>query len=69
MFAKYDFEWFSFLRVQYVDEEVARLMKESGCVGVYLGVESSNDTVLKNMNKKATRANFSEGIKNLRGCF
>jgi anaerobic magnesium-protoporphyrin IX monomethyl ester cyclase len=30
MFIKYNFEWFSFLRVQYVDEDVVRLMKDSG---------------------------------------
>lgn len=62
MFAKYDFEWFSFLRVQYVDEPLARLMRDSGCRGVYLGIESANDTVLKNMNKKVTRKRFSQGI-------
>ena len=66
MFAKYDFEWFSFLRVQYVDQETARVMKESGCRGVYLGVESANDGVLKNMNKKATRKAFVKGIGHLK---
>jgi anaerobic magnesium-protoporphyrin IX monomethyl ester cyclase len=63
MFCKYNFEWFSFLRVQYVDEEVVQLMKDSGCRGVYLGVESANDQVLKNMNKRASRAEFERGIK------
>jgi p-methyltransferase len=60
---KFQFEWFSFLRVQYVTEDVARMMKESGCRGVYLGVESSNDGVLKNMNKKATRDGFLRGME------
>lgn len=60
---KFNFEWFSFLRVQYVTENVARMMKESGCRGVYLGVESSNDAVLKNMNKKATRDGFLRGME------
>jgi len=62
MFCKYDFEWFSFLRVQYVDEEVVGLMKDSGCRGVYLGVESANDRVLGNMNKRSKRADFERGI-------
>jgi len=66
MFAKHDFEWFSFLRVQFVDDEVARLMKESGCVGVFLGIESANNEVLKNMNKKATREKFASGMASLR---
>lgn len=63
---KFQFEWFSFLRVQYVDEEVARLMKESGCRGVYLGVESANDVVLQNMNKRVTRAKFLKGMEHLK---
>jgi len=61
LFAKYDFEWFSFLRVQYVDQEIARLMKESGCRGVYLGVESANDGVLKNMNRMPPGRNLPMG--------
>ncbi|BAM91495.1 Fe-S oxidoreductase [Bradyrhizobium oligotrophicum S58] len=63
IFQEYDFEWFSFLRVQYVDEDIVRAMKDSGCKGVYLGVESANDTVLENMNKKARRADFQRGIE------
>ena len=66
MFAKYDFNWFSFLRSQYIDEETAKLMKDSGCLGIYAGVESGNDIVLKNMSKKATRADFEKGIGFLR---
>ena len=66
LFAKYDFEWFSFLRVQFVDDEIVKLMKESGCRGVYLGLESSNDNILRNMNKKATRAEFLKGIELLK---
>jgi p-methyltransferase len=63
---KFEFEWFSFLRVQYIDEEVARLMKQSGCRGVYLGIESANDTVLKNMNKKVSREKFLKGMAHLK---
>lgn len=62
LFAEYPFEWFSFLRVQYVDEEIVRMMKDSGCKGVYLGVESANNQVLANMNKKVTSAQFAKGI-------
>ncbi|MDR1057395.1 MAG: B12-binding domain-containing radical SAM protein [Coxiellaceae bacterium] len=66
MFTKYDFKWFSFLRVQYVDEEIAKLMKESGCCAVYLGIESADNKVLKNMNKRATREEFTKGIQCLK---
>ncbi|MDO8607477.1 MAG: radical SAM protein [Phaeospirillum sp.] len=63
IFKDYDFEWFSFLRVQYVDEDIVRAMKDSGCRGVYLGVESADDRVLANMNKKARREDFARGIE------
>lgn len=63
IFAEYPFEWFSFLRVQYVDENMVKAMKDSGCRGVYLGVESASDKVLKNMNKRATKAQFARGIE------
>lgn len=66
IFCKYDFEWFSFLRCQYLDDETARLMRDSGCRGVYLGIESSSDTILKNMNKKATREKFLHGLELLK---
>ena len=66
MFTKYDFNWFSFLRSQYIDEDTAKLMKDSGCLGIYAGVESGNDIILKNMAKKATRADFEKGIGFLR---
>ncbi len=63
IFAEYNFEWFSFLRVQYVDDEVVRMMKDSGCKGVYLGIESASDKVLRNMNKRATSRQFAEGVQ------
>lgn len=63
LFCKYDFEWFSFLRVQFINDETVKLMKDSGCKGVYLGIESANDIVLKNMNKKATRAQLLKGLQ------
>jgi anaerobic magnesium-protoporphyrin IX monomethyl ester cyclase len=63
IFAEYPFEWFSFLRVQYVNEADVKMMKDSGCAGVYLGIESASDAVLKNMNKRATRRQFAEGVR------
>src|ERR1700722_3186520 len=63
IFAEYPFEWFSFLRVQYVNEDIMKMMKDSGCRGVYLGVESASDKVLKNMNKRVTSAQFARGVE------
>ena len=63
---RYSLQWYSFLRFQYIDEEQTKMMKDSGCVGVYLGLESANDAVLANMNKRATRAQFQRGVSLLK---
>jgi len=63
---QYKIEWFSFLRVQFIDDEIAQLMNESGCRAVYLGLESASDTILQNMNKKANNAQFLNGISLLK---
>ena len=59
---EYKFEWFSFLRVQYVDDETVRMMRDSGCKGVYLGIESASNEVLANMNKKAESDEYARGV-------
>jgi radical SAM PhpK family P-methyltransferase len=48
---KYNFRWNSFYRCDFGDEETVELMKESGCEGVFLGLESGSTTILENMNK------------------
>jgi len=60
---KYDFKWSSFLRCQFVDDETVKLMKESGCEGVFLGIESGSDIILKNMNKQVRKSDFLRGIE------
>lgn len=65
-FSKYDFKWYSFLRVQFIDEDTIKLMRDSGCCAVYLGIESANDNILNNMNKRAKRADFERSIALLR---
>lgn len=66
LFSQFDFTWFSFLRAQFIDAETAALMRDSGCEAVYLGLESANDTVLRNMNKRATRDEYLRGIAHLK---
>jgi len=58
---KYSFKWSSFFRCQFADDESVRLMKESGCEGVFLGIESGSDKILENMNKKVKKADFMRG--------
>lgn len=65
---KYPFDWFAFLRVQFIDEELAVHMSESGCEGVYLGLESGSDLILSNMNKQTTKLMYQKGIDALKKC-
>jgi radical SAM family protein len=59
MIAKdYGFKWHCFFRCDQTDEETIQLMKEAGCMGVFLGLESANETVLKNMDKTAHKEDF-----------
>lgn len=58
----YRFGWNAHFRCQFADEETVLLMKESKCEGVFLGLESGNNAILQNMNKKATVEKFLEGI-------
>lgn len=63
---KYPFNWFSYFRCSNSDEEAVELMAESGCKGVFLGIESGSPTILKNMNKAATIEKYVQGIEWLR---
>jgi anaerobic magnesium-protoporphyrin IX monomethyl ester cyclase len=58
---RYRFRWHCNFRCQFTDREMVELMKESGCIGVFLGIESGNNQILKNMNKKASREKYLEG--------
>lgn len=59
---KYRFQWTSFLRCQFLDTETVALIKESECEGLLLGIESANQTILDNMNKKAKVEDYRRGI-------
>jgi len=63
---KFSFKWYSYLRCQYVDGETVRMMKDSGCEGVFLGIESGNDQILKNMNKATNTDSYLRGIELLK---
>jgi radical SAM PhpK family P-methyltransferase len=62
----YQFNWFSYFRCSNSDEEAFELMAESGCKGVFLGIESGSPTILKNMNKAATIERYADGMAMLR---
>lgn len=62
----YGFRWNSFLRADHVDEECIALMRDSGCEGVFLGVESGSDRMLALMNKTSRSAHYRRVIPWLR---
>jgi radical SAM PhpK family P-methyltransferase len=68
---KFDLNWFSFFRCSNSDDEAFDLMARSGCKGVFLGIESGDNTILKNMHKSASAERYRNGIKKLtdRGIF
>lgn len=63
---QFSFQWFCYCRAHLLDKEIVGLMKQAGCYGVFLGLESGSDYVLKNINKNATRQDYLHGIQLLR---
>lgn len=59
---KYNFKWFSYIRCQFIDDETVRLMKESGCMGSMLGIESGSQEMLNTMNKLVTVEELKRGV-------
>jgi radical SAM PhpK family P-methyltransferase len=55
---KYPFKWHCFFRCDQTDEETIDLMAEAGCIGVFLGLESASEPVLRNMDKGAHKKDF-----------
>jgi radical SAM PhpK family P-methyltransferase len=60
------FEWFSYFRCSNADEEAVELMRQAGCRGVFLGIESGAPAVLEHMHKVATVEQYAQGIEWLR---
>jgi len=62
---KFDFKWFSYFRCSNSDDEAFELMAESGCAGVFLGIESGDQDILVKMNKAAAVPKYEYGIKKM----
>jgi radical SAM PhpK family P-methyltransferase len=63
---EYSFHWYSFFRCANSDDESFDLMEKSGCKGVFLGVESGDEQILKGMNKFANINRYKYGIGKLK---
>ena len=55
-------QWSCLSRVTGINEEITKLMKESGCRRVYLGLETGNQETLKMMKKQATLAEGKNAV-------
>lgn len=62
---KFKFRWYSYFRCANADREAFELLSESGCEGVFLGIESGDDGVLKAMNKVASAEKYAKGLEQL----
>jgi len=60
-----NFNWYSNFRCGNADDETFDLMKKSGCKGVFLGLESGDQTILDNMNKRVQVSEMKSGIQKL----
>jgi radical SAM PhpK family P-methyltransferase len=60
---KFEFDWYSFFRASNSDDEAIDLMVESGCKGVFLGIESGDPTTLTYMNKHADVGKYAHAIR------
>ena len=47
------------------DDELLSLMRDSGCIGLLIGLESLDDKNLTAMNKNARKGQYAEGIKKI----
>lgn len=48
------YKWWANLRVNQVDEDFLRLLKEAGCIKLFFGFESGSQRILDRMNKRIT---------------
>ena len=62
---QWNFQWISFFRCSNADEETFDLMARSGCIGVFLGIESGDQTILEYMEKFAKVERYKWGIEQL----
>jgi len=58
-------DWYSYFRCSNSDAEAFDLMAEAGCKGVFLGIESGDQSILNNMNKHADLDKYRVGISSL----
>jgi len=60
---KINITWSCFTRVDYVNEELLKLMKQAGCHLILFGVESADEQILKNIKKNISLKQVEAVVK------
>ncbi|MEK7154429.1 MAG: radical SAM protein, partial [Patescibacteria group bacterium] len=60
---KIDITWSCFTRVDYINEDMLLMMKKAGCHLILFGVESADEQVLQNINKRISLDQVMEATK------
>lgn len=60
---RFGLRWACQTRADSIDNELAQLMKRSGCELIHFGVEAGNETILKNTNKRVNKDGLRKGIE------
>jgi len=55
--------WRCFIRANIITEDIIKMMAESGCVEVGMGVESGSQQILNNINKKTSVEQNTEAVR------
>ncbi|WP_162907419.1 PhpK family radical SAM P-methyltransferase [Allorhizocola rhizosphaerae] len=63
---RYRFRWNSYYRSDHGDARTIDMMRQAGCEGVFLGIESGSDEQLSRMNKTARRADYLSALREFR---
>lgn len=61
---KFDVKWNCFARPDNLKKDILKLMKDAGCILIQFGVESSDDRVLKKIEKGITTKDIEDAFKN-----
>lgn len=59
----WDLKWWCQFRVELVDDEILKTMKDAGCAIIGYGLESYSDAVLKSMKKHITPSQIDNALK------
>jgi anaerobic magnesium-protoporphyrin IX monomethyl ester cyclase len=62
IFRKVNIMWSTPVRVERITPYLARKMKQAGCHAVSVGIESANNNILAEINKRATIEELNQGI-------